>query len=159
AIMHADPPLISSLQPLTPPLLDRLVRKCVAKDPQDRWQSARDLASELRWIDSAGQTETGQAQAGAGTSQIASVGTPTRGAWPTWARVALLVAGTAAVATLSSVATWSFRPSASLPVARFSFALGERDQVTNGGRQVVAISPDGTHMAYVANGELYVRAL
>jgi Tol biopolymer transport system component len=50
AIMSSDPPAISSVQPMSPPALDRVVRKCLAKDPEDRWQSAADLGSELRWI-------------------------------------------------------------------------------------------------------------
>ena len=47
AIMSADPPAISTVQPMSPPALDRVVKKCLAKDPEDRWQNAADLASEL----------------------------------------------------------------------------------------------------------------
>jgi serine/threonine protein kinase len=50
SIMTSEPPAITSLQPMTPPALDRVVKKCLAKDPDDRWQSARDLMSELKWI-------------------------------------------------------------------------------------------------------------
>jgi eukaryotic-like serine/threonine-protein kinase len=50
AILEHDPPAISTLQPLTPPALDRVVRKCLAKDPEDRWQTARDLVDELKWV-------------------------------------------------------------------------------------------------------------
>jgi len=50
AILASEPPPISSLQPMTPPALDRLVKTCLAKDPDERWQSARDLANELKWI-------------------------------------------------------------------------------------------------------------
>jgi serine/threonine protein kinase len=50
AILTADPPPITQLQPLAPPALERVVRKCLAKDPDDRWQSAADLATELKWI-------------------------------------------------------------------------------------------------------------
>ena len=50
AILHTDPPPLSTLQPLVPPLLDRLVARCLAKDPDDRWQTARDLMLELKWI-------------------------------------------------------------------------------------------------------------
>src|SRR5262249_15752861 len=49
AILTADPPLLRQLQPMTPPTLERVVKKCLAKDPEDRWQSASDLASELKW--------------------------------------------------------------------------------------------------------------
>src|SRR5207245_532630 len=48
AIMHAEPPPITSLQPLTPRVLDRAVRKCLAKDADRRWQSASDLSDELK---------------------------------------------------------------------------------------------------------------
>ena len=50
AIMHAQPPAISTTQPLTPPALDRVVKICLAKEPDDRWQSARDLRHELHAI-------------------------------------------------------------------------------------------------------------
>ena len=54
AILTTDPPPIADLQPLTPATLERVVRKCLAKDPDDRWQSASDLASELNWMLAAG---------------------------------------------------------------------------------------------------------
>ena len=50
AILGAEPPAISALQPLSPPALDRVVKKCLAKDPDQRWQTARDLADALKWI-------------------------------------------------------------------------------------------------------------
>jgi eukaryotic-like serine/threonine-protein kinase len=50
AIVAAEPPPLSSLQPRTPASLERLIRRCLAKDPEDRWQTARDMAAELRWI-------------------------------------------------------------------------------------------------------------
>ncbi|HET7451167.1 MAG TPA: protein kinase, partial [Thermoanaerobaculia bacterium] len=54
AIMSGEPAPISSLAPMTPPALDRLVRICLAKDPDERWQSAHDVKSELQWIAQAG---------------------------------------------------------------------------------------------------------
>ena len=50
AILHTTPPSLASLQPLAPPSLDRIVATCLAKDPDDRWQSAADLVRELRWL-------------------------------------------------------------------------------------------------------------
>jgi eukaryotic-like serine/threonine-protein kinase len=63
AILASEPPPISSLRPMTPPALDRLVRTCLAKDPDDRWQSAGDLARELEWIAHDG-SQVGPAPAG-----------------------------------------------------------------------------------------------
>ena len=50
AILSSEPPAISALEPLSPPALDRIVKKCLAKDPEARWQTARDLADALKWI-------------------------------------------------------------------------------------------------------------
>jgi serine/threonine protein kinase len=50
AILEHDPPPISTIQPLTSPLLDHLVKTCIAKDRDERWQSAGDMARNLRWI-------------------------------------------------------------------------------------------------------------
>ncbi len=50
SILSSEPPPISTVQPMTPPALDRIVKRCLAKDPDERWQSASDLAAELRWL-------------------------------------------------------------------------------------------------------------
>jgi Tol biopolymer transport system component/predicted Ser/Thr protein kinase len=54
AILQRDPEPISTVQPLTPPALERTIRVCLAKDPDERWQSAGDLWKELRWISEGG---------------------------------------------------------------------------------------------------------
>src|SRR5271169_6673233 len=66
AILTTDPPPITQVQPMTPVALERVVKKCLAKDPDERWQSASDLASELNWIADGGSqaTETGRVPAG-----------------------------------------------------------------------------------------------
>ncbi len=50
AVLHVDPPPISQRQPITSVALDRVVRKCLAKQPDHRWQTVSDLVDELRWI-------------------------------------------------------------------------------------------------------------
>ena len=50
SILMRDPPSPSSVQPSLPPAFDHLVERCLAKDPDERWQSARDVLFELKWI-------------------------------------------------------------------------------------------------------------
>src|SRR5262245_40439355 len=50
AILRDDPPPIPQLQPMSPAALDRVVRGCLAKDPEDRWQSAGDIRKQLKAI-------------------------------------------------------------------------------------------------------------
>jgi eukaryotic-like serine/threonine-protein kinase len=59
AILKEDPPPISSLQPMAPPALDRVVRACLAKDPDERWQTAHDLTRELSWVAEGGEHASG----------------------------------------------------------------------------------------------------
>jgi hypothetical protein len=50
AILEHEPATLTTLQPLVPKTLDRIVGKCLAKEPELRWQSAGDLTDELRWV-------------------------------------------------------------------------------------------------------------
>src|SRR5713226_2397746 len=85
AILQIDPPPMSSLQPMTPPMLDRVVKKCLAKEPEKRWQAASDLFDELKWI----------AEGGSQAGVPAPVVSPARGgrerlAWAATAALALI---------------------------------------------------------------------
>jgi protein kinase-like protein len=51
AIMSSEPPPISSVQPMSPPALARVLKTCLAKDREKRWQNARDVGLELRWVE------------------------------------------------------------------------------------------------------------
>ena len=102
AILHKDPAPISTMQPLTPPALERTIRVCLAKDPDERWQSASDLWNELRWISEGGSQSgaisgvTGGSQAGAKLALAARRAVRARLAWI----VAALFAVVAVVALL-----------------------------------------------------------
>jgi eukaryotic-like serine/threonine-protein kinase len=50
AIMSAEPEALSTLQPMAPPALQHVVKTCLAKDPQARWQTAHDVLVQLKWI-------------------------------------------------------------------------------------------------------------
>ena len=54
AVLEKDPDPISGVQPLTPPALEHLVRTCIAKEPDQRFQSAHDLKLQLQWMTAAG---------------------------------------------------------------------------------------------------------
>ena len=139
AILHKDPPAISTIQPLAPPALDRVVRKCLAKAADRRWQTAHDLADELRWL-AEPLPQTGVATAGAGPS------TPAARRWAMPWLVAL-VAGSVA----TGVVVLNMRSTEPLStVKRFAIHLPETDQLWLGGGGYPALSPDGEMLAYVA---------
>jgi len=50
AILKDTPPPVSQLKPVSPVAVDRLIARCLAKNPDDRWQSAGDLTYELQWL-------------------------------------------------------------------------------------------------------------
>ena len=69
AILEKEPAPLSTIKPMTPPGLEHAVKKCLAKTAEERWQSASDLASELKWIaESAGHT-AGAVSGGAGKAR------------------------------------------------------------------------------------------
>ena len=73
AIVTAEPPPLTSLLPQAPASLERLILRCLAKDPDERWQTARDLAAELRWIAGAGSGATAARAMGEPASPRASL--------------------------------------------------------------------------------------
>jgi eukaryotic-like serine/threonine-protein kinase len=75
AILEKQPEPISAAKPMTPPALEHAVKKCLAKLPDERWQSASDLAGELKWIG-----ETGS-QAGVAVRAAAVGGKWQRASW------------------------------------------------------------------------------
>ncbi len=64
AILEKEPTPIISLKPLVPVALDHTIRTCLAKDPNDRWQTARDISRELKWIGEFGSQTGAPAVAG-----------------------------------------------------------------------------------------------
>ncbi|HMC23733.1 MAG TPA: protein kinase [Thermoanaerobaculia bacterium] len=58
SILTAEPQPITAVQPMTPASFDRVIRTCLQKEPDDRWQSAHDVATELRWVSEAPSTTT-----------------------------------------------------------------------------------------------------
>jgi len=61
AILETEPAAIRSIQPMTPPVLDHAIRRCLSKDPEQRWQTARDLQWELMWTGESMSSEAASA--------------------------------------------------------------------------------------------------
>ncbi len=145
AILREDPRPVSQLIPTTPASLDRVVTSCLAKDPEERWQSAGDLSRELRWI--GGNT-------GAVTTATAAVTAPadTRRRAPS-ASVAWTLAVVATVAALASIAMLATRKAPVAPqraaLSRFSIGSPVGTALNSDGVQS-RISPDGRALAFAA---------
>jgi eukaryotic-like serine/threonine-protein kinase len=154
AILEREPAPISSIKPMTPPALDHVIRKCLAKATEERWQTARDLALELRWIAEAPTT-----------MRVPAAGIKSARLWMTTTFVLLFAvsvitaayfkrsrnpqygSGKRVVIRLSGGAPLALARLAPLGIGRTSFAL----------------SRNGTHLVYVADlgetSQLYVRPL
>ena len=129
AILTTEPPPISTIQPLTPPALERVIRKCLAKDPDERWQSASDLAAELKWI------AEGGSQAG-GVERVPSGRAPGQ-------RVSWILTAAFFLLALAGGAAWWSTSHRRLPAMYFhaSVPFAAND---------VTLSPDGRTLAMVA---------
>lgn len=135
AIVGSDPPPLSQLQPLTPPALERVIMKCLAKDPDERWQSAHDVAAELLWINEAGS------QAGVAAPLTAKRKHRERLAW--WLNLA-----TAAVAIALTWAFLQWRTPAARVVETSIVPPPDREFANRQGN--VLLSPDGLRIALLA---------
>lgn len=146
AIIEREPIPVSEIKPLTPPGLTRLVRKCLAKDPEDRWQSARDLCDELRWISQSGS------QAGVASAIVSKRKLKFRLAW--------VIAAVAILGAAASNGYWLMQPEEEKLVRRFEI-------YANPGLIRVdwpQISPDGRFLVYRAfdstnRSQLWVRKM
>jgi Tol biopolymer transport system component len=147
AILRDEPQPISQVQPMSPPTLDRIVRTCLAKDPEERWQSAGDVGKELRWI--------------AEGSQVGTVAIPVahrrRRDWFAWAAAGLLLLATVFLGNEvrrlrtggHAGAVHSFLD----PPEKTTFRLTGDDSAP------IAISPDGERAVFGAGGKLWLQSL
>ena len=166
SILKDEPRPIAELQPLTTPLLDHIVSRCLAKDPDERWQDASDLGRELQWVSQAATVSRGNAAAAipGRRRERAAIGIV--------AALAGIVVGSVATAmVIRSVARQS-HVSASVVRSVISITPAEHlqaiatDRITNEGRPSrtsMAWSPDGRTIVFSAlQGErqqLYVRGI
>jgi eukaryotic-like serine/threonine-protein kinase len=149
AILHTEPAPLSSLREITPPTLDHLVARCLAKSPASRWQTARDVMLELKWIERDGRND-------------ALVRRPSPKLRLVLQAALIVAAGALVVSIVSSYVRVPFALDSSIRFA-FSLPTGLRpaDVALTG---PVTISPDGQRVVFAATGadgtqRLWVRPL
>ena len=128
---------------LEPEGLNRVVRACLAKDPADRFQTARDLKRAIEWSVS-GKGEEGAPVPGAA-----------RRLWLAWSAAALL----AVLAVVSLSGPWRAQKPPDLPLVHLDVDLGPEVSLGSMSGADVIISPDGARLVFVSKGRLFTRRL
>jgi serine/threonine-protein kinase len=143
AILEREPPPLTVVAPITPPSLDRVVRKCLAKDPDRRWQSAADLCDELTWIAQAPALGQHSSSSSAASMVIA----PTR---PRASRLVLAAVGAVILLAGGATGWWLARgDDRTAPATRhLAITLPGTARLEAGG---MAVSPDGESIVFVAS--------
>ena len=150
AILEIEPKAISSVKPLTPYALDHVIRRCLAKDREQRWQTARDLKLELQWIGESRSLGTLAAMTETTDSR------PRVGKLLFWAAVSLVIAA------ITGMAAWMLKPTPRQLVSRTVITLPPGQRLASS-KPAVALSDDGTQLAYVAiagdTQQIYLRSM
>ena len=150
AILKDDPPPVSSRQPLTPAMLDRVVARCFEKDPDSRWQSAADLLLMLKW--------------GSDGAQVSTAAVPRRSSGGLRVWLPLAVAGVLLFGVLTLLPGWWAHRGESppdllqlsvLPPPGTTFSSPPASIVA----PQIAISPDGRQVAFVAEAARAAKPL
>ena len=151
AVLMRDPDL-STLPPNLHPRLRALVARCLEKNPKRRWHAIGDVRYEIESI-------VANPQSAATDTAVGPAAAQTTAPRPLWKR-ALPVLLTAVTVAGAAALVERLRPTPPATVVRFPFVVPD-DQTFNYAAQgrSIAISPDGTRVVYLANRQLYVRAL
>ena len=136
AVMHTDPTPASQVDPVVPLALDHVLERCLAKDPEKRWQSAADLRDELKWVLTASPTQAFLPVPPVVERRLLQLRRRVK---------ALTVALAVAVAIIGIVlGVWLIRPVPEPPLRKLALMP---DALSTEGLQV---SPNGKHIAYLA---------
>jgi eukaryotic-like serine/threonine-protein kinase len=136
----------SLIAPNVHPRVVVLLRRCLAKDQQRRWHAVADVRLEIEAIFAESH--------GFRIAELVNSKRP-----PLWKRVIPVAASAILAAAVATAIVWNVRTTTPSAIARFAFVFPEGQSLTRGGRQVVAISPDGQNIVYQANRQLYLRKI
>ena len=145
SVIKSDPDL-TTLPANLHPRLAAVLRRCLAKDLKQRWHAVADVRLEIEalLVDPHGAT-------------LAREGKAPR--VPLWKRAALFAATALVAAAATGVVAWFARPVTPATITRFSDSLPADQQFSHIERHILAFSPDGQNLVYVANNQLYLRRL
>jgi eukaryotic-like serine/threonine-protein kinase len=148
SILKDTPPQLSMLQPLSPPILDGTIAACLAKLPEDRWQTAGDVGRQLKLI----QSSAGSGVVATSSAETAQVSAP---AIEKRKRATTLMAAALVLLALGGAAAFLLtrRPPVPPQPVRFTVVTPPLLNVNS-----LAVSPNGRYIAFTA-GMLYVRAV
>jgi Tol biopolymer transport system component len=145
AVLATKPRPIEELVPLTPPALERIVTRCLAKDPEDRWQTARDVAAELQWVGQGG-SKVGLPAVVTGKRRVRE--------GIAWAACAAALLGAVGFGV-----AWAKRAPTPPDIVRFHIEAPVGTQNLS----PPVVSPDGRHVAFAADADgkrlIWVRSL
>ena len=142
AILERHPPPVSSLQTMSPAALDQIVKTCLAKDPNDRWQSAGDVGRQLRWIADVGAP----AEPAAPTANLTG---PPPAPRTTRERMLGALAGGVVAALVAGLAVWYVLRPVADPPTRLTVSVPGTHQVLAESPAPLALSPDGRTLVFV----------
>jgi len=150
SILKDDPRPLAAAAPMSPAALDRLVRQCLRKDPDERIQSAHDIRLQLEAI----------AEGGAAAAETPFGAAPARAR--SRERLAWAIAALAALAAIAMAAGWFLKPTVIPPVIISSITPPEGASFDSS-LMAMALSPDGRQFALVARGPegrgIWIRSL
>ena len=161
AIMGSEPPPIADVQPVSPPVLGRTVKRCMEKDPDNRWQSSSDLLFQLKWTLDAQPASFPEAHAAA----------------LRWKAFPVALGATVLATLVASIVFWNLNSAPTTVVTRLTLELQPGQHLWGGhafepmyfgmqrpSRKAIALSPDGRTLVYSAanadgNSQVYLREL
>jgi serine/threonine-protein kinase len=142
SIVAREPDLRALPANLNPRAHD-LIRRCLAKNRRDRWHAVADLRLELEAIM-------------ADPHGVRNATVPGR---PVWKLATAFSAAVVLLAAVTGFVVWNWRPAAPTAITRFSIVIPESERLLNSGTPILAMSPDGSNIAYIANQQLYLRSM
>jgi len=174
-ILTSQPPPMMTIEPVTPPELDRVVQRCLAKKPEERWQSAAELSSQLQEIAEANfeilkAQKRGAQQSGEAKEIESKVGPSVPVAIPKPPKVfsrlirsrgwKLRFVGIVFAAIVGSFALWRMRQQPQKPAENKATSFKAlTSQAWDNPVDCAGISPDGTDLAFCSRGKLYVQEI